>query len=165
MRDKAFYRTIFAIALPVAFQNLISQLVNLVDNMMVSSLGTAELAGVSQSNSITLFFQMSVLGIVGGSSVLISQYWGKKDETRIRQIFAIVLWIAMLLAVVAVTLICLVPRGVLSLVTNNATVIQTALPYFTLVCFSYLPFAASSALIGMLRSVEVVRVELLTAVV
>ena len=68
------------IALPSAFQGLVSLLVVLVDNVMVASLGDTVYAGVAQSNGATAFFIAVITGLVGGSSVLISQYWGKRDS-------------------------------------------------------------------------------------
>lgn len=165
VRERAFYRTIFTIALPSAFQGLISLLVVLVDNMMVASLGDTVLAGVSQSNVITAFFTATMTGLVGGSSVLISQYWGKKDMARIRRVFSIVSWTCLLVATVFVTVISILPRGVIGILVRDPAIIEAALPYLRLVCFSYLPYAVSASLVGMLRSVEVVRITLYTTVV
>lgn len=164
VRERAFYRTIFTIALPSAFQGLISLLVVLVDNMMVASLGDTALASVAQSNGVTAFFTATITGLVGGSSVLISQYWGKKDMAPIRRVFAIVTWICLGVAALFVALISLFPSGVLGLLVRDETIIHTALPYFTLVCWSYIPYAISAALVGMLRGVEIVRVTLYTTV-
>ena len=164
VKDRAFYRTILRIALPSAFQGFISLFVVLVDNMMVASLGDTVLAGVAQSNGITAFFTAAVSGLVGGSSVLISQYWGKKDMDRIRRIFAIVTWMCLGVAAIFLTVILIIPGGVLRLLVSDGAIIEAALPYFRLVCWSYLPYAISAALVGMLRSVEIVRVTLYTTV-
>lgn len=162
VREKAFYRTILTIALPSAIQGVISMFVVLVDNMMVASLGDTVYAGVAQANSATAFFTATITGLVGGSSVLIAQYWGKNDTARIKRVFAIVSWICMLTGILFAAVISLAPGGVLSLLTSEAAVIDAGLPYFRLVCWSYLPMALSMALVGMLRSVEVVRVTLYT---
>lgn len=159
-RDRDFYRTLFAIALPAAFQSLITQLVNLADNAMVGRLGTAALAGVNQSFSITNLFNMTVLGLISGSSVLISQYWGRRDTQRIKQVFGIVLKIVFILSLAVSGLIMLMPERILGAVTDQPSVIAAAAPYFSLVCLSYIPFAVSQALIGMLRAVEIVKIAL-----
>ncbi|HML49051.1 MAG TPA: MATE family efflux transporter [Clostridia bacterium] len=165
VREKAFYRNLVTLAVPSAIQGFMSLLVVQADNMMVSSLGETVLAGVGQSNSATAFFTAMVMGMTSGSAVLISQYWGKNDQARIRRIFAIVSQICVTLALLAVLLIRLWPRAVLGVFTNEQSVIEAALPYFTLVCFSYLPFSLTTALVGMLRSVEVVRVTLYITVI
>ena len=165
VREKAFYKTLMTLAVPSAIQGFMSLLVVQADNVMISSLGKTVLAGVGQSNSATAFFTAMVAGMTSGSAVLISQYWGKNDQARIRRIFAMVSQICVALAALAIVLIRLWPRAVLSVFTSEPAVIKAALPYFTLICFSYLPFALSTALVGMLRSVEVVRVTLYITVV
>ena len=170
-RDRDFYRTIFKIAIPSAFQSLITLLVVLVDNMMVSHLGGGEnsfaLAAVSQVNSITAFYTATLMGLVGGSAVLISQYWGKRDMERIKRVFSIVMMICVSLSVLVVLAARLFPTQILSLVIKRteADVFPLAQKYFALVCLSYLPYALSNSLVGMLKSVEVVRVTLYIAIV
>ena len=88
MIQKGFYRNILRLSLPAAFQALMSLLVVMVDNLMVSRLDSQgfNLAAVSQSNSITNFVNASLTRLAGGSIVLISQYGGKKNLARIRPI-------------------------------------------------------------------------------
>ena len=90
VKDKQFYRSLFIVALPAAFQGLISMGVNMLDNLMVGALGDVTLASVSLANQATTLFTFLVNGIGGGAAVLISQYWGKKDYDRIRRIFGVV---------------------------------------------------------------------------
>ena len=44
--DKQFYKSLFAIALPIMFQNLVNSFVNMVDTVMIGRLGTVEIAAV-----------------------------------------------------------------------------------------------------------------------
>lgn len=164
VRDRSFYQTILRIALPTAFQAIVSFLVVLADNMMVATLGDTVYAGVVQANGATGFFTATITGLIGGSSVLIAQYWGKKDTIRIKRIFAIVSWICLGLAAVFTVFIVAMPTGVLGLLTSDKRVIDAALPYMTLICWSYLPYALSTALVGMLRSVEIVKITLYTTI-
>ena len=94
IRDREFYRTILRISLPAALQALVSFLVVVADDVMVSKLpdGAAAQAAVAQVNSITAFYTATLTGLVSGSAVLIAQYWGKRDMARIRRIFAVVMW-------------------------------------------------------------------------
>ena len=170
-RDRDFYRTIFKIAIPSAFQSLITLLVVLVDNMMVARLGGGEnsfaLAAVSQVNSITAFYTSTLLGIVGGSAVLISQYWGKKDIARIKRVFSIVMMLCVGLSLLVFAAAKLFPETILSLVIKRteADVFPLAMQYFSIVVFSYIPYALTHSLVGMLKSVEVVKVTLYISLV
>jgi len=162
VRDKQFYRSLLRIAAPAALQGFISILVVQADNIMVSSLGDTVFAAVGQVNSATAFFMAAVGGLTGGSSVLISQYWGRKDHSRIADVFAILTQLCLALGILAISLVWLSPRGILGSLVKSEDIIEAGLPYLKLVCLSYLPLALSTALIGMLRSVQVVAVALYT---
>ena len=168
IRDREFYKTILRISLPAAFQSLVSFLVVVADDVMVSKLpnAVAAQAAVSQVNSITAFYTATLTGLVSGSSVLISQYWGKKDMARIRRIFSVVLWFCALVSLIFVALARLIPEPIIHLVigAGEADVVALALEYFSIACWTYIPFAITTSLIGMLRSIEVVRITLVTTV-
>jgi Na+-driven multidrug efflux pump len=168
VRDRDFYRTIFKIAVPAALQSLISFLVVVADDVMVSALpyGVKAQAAVSQVNSITAFYTATILGLVSGSSVLISQYWGKHDMVRIKRIFSIVTLFCLGLSLIFVAAAVFFPRSVVGIVlaSGDQEVVSLALSYFSVACFTYIPFAVTSALVGMLRTIEVVRITLYTAI-
>ena len=168
IRDREFYKTILRISLPAAFQSLVSFLVVVADDVMVSKLpnAVAAQAAVSQVNSITAFYTATLTGLVSGSAVLISQYWGKKDMARIRRIFSVVLWFCALVSLAFVALAKLLPEQIVHLVVSaeETDVVALALEYFSIACWTYIPFAITTALVGMLRSIEVVRITLATTV-
>lgn len=166
VKDKSFYKQLFRLSLPAAFQSAISLLVVMADNVMVTRTGENALSAVSQSNTLTTFVTAMLTGLATGSVVLISQYWGKKDLKRIRTICATVLSVCLLAALISVLLITLFPQTLLNLVINKSetAVISLALSYLPIVCFSYLPQAATAAMVAMLKGVEVVKVTLYTTV-
>ena len=169
VKDKGFYKTIFLVSLPAALQSLISFLVVIADNVMVSFVedGVNAQAAVSQVNSITTFYTATILGVVGGSAVLISQYWGKNDIIQIKKIFSVVMRFSLGVALVFVALGIICPRAIVSLMVgkDSTAVTEYAVTYFRIVCFSWLPYAICYTLVGMLRCVEVVKVALYTSVV
>ena len=63
--DKKFYGMLTAIALPVAFQSLLSLSVVMLDNIMVGSLGETALASVALANQITVLFTFFIRGMSG----------------------------------------------------------------------------------------------------
>ena len=82
--SKAFYKMVFAIALPMIVQNTITSFVNLLDNIMVGQLGTAEMSGVSVVNQLIFIFNLTVFGISTGAGVFTSQFFGSKDMQGVR---------------------------------------------------------------------------------
>ena len=62
--DKAFYRFVLAIAVPIMLQNGITNFVNMLDNIMVGRIGTAAMTGVSVSNLLIFVFNLCIFGAV-----------------------------------------------------------------------------------------------------
>ncbi len=162
VKDKQFYRQILALSLPAAFQSALSLLVVMADNVMVTRTGAYALSAVAQSNAITTFVTAGLNGLATGAVVLISQYWGKRDMKRIKTICSVA---CLLFAVLCIIAVRLFPRSLLRLVINagETQVIDLAMQYLPIVAFSYLPYALTTAMVGMLKGVEVVRVTLYAA--
>ncbi|MBE6891281.1 MAG: MATE family efflux transporter [Ruminococcaceae bacterium] len=158
VKDKDFYKTLAKLALPVALQQLISLCVVMLDNVMVASLGDLALSSVSQANQVTVFFTFIVRGVSGGAALMISQYWGKKDVERIKQIFAVIFQVTGFIAVAVNIFVFFCPELVLRFFTNDADIIVSAQGYIKIVSFSYLLFALADTFAAMLRCVEIVKI-------
>ncbi|MBQ7917145.1 MAG: MATE family efflux transporter [Firmicutes bacterium] len=157
-RDKSFYRSLFALAVPVALQNLITFSVNFADNLMVGALGDAAVSGVYMGNQIQTLLQMVSGGIEGALLILAAQYWGKKDTGSIRKIVAIGVQFSVIFGVL-ITLICsLFPRGILRVFSSADSVIDAGAQYLQIVCLSYLFFCVTQSLIAAMRSIEVAKI-------
>ena len=85
--DKAFYKKVFAVALPIMLQNGISNFVSLLDNIMVGRLGTEQMSGVSIVNQLIFVFFLCLFGAVGGTGIFTAQYAGQKNDEGIRHTF------------------------------------------------------------------------------
>ena len=62
--DKAFYKRTLAVAVPMMIQNTITNLVNLLDNLMVGSLGTEQMSGVAIVNMFIFVFNLAIFGAI-----------------------------------------------------------------------------------------------------
>lgn len=82
--DRSFYKTVLTVALPIILQNFITNLVNMLDNVMVGSLGTEQMSGVAIVNQIIFVFNLCIFGSFSGAGVFASQYFGKGDMDGIR---------------------------------------------------------------------------------
>ena len=67
--DKAFYKRLFVIMLPIMIQNGITNFVNMLDNIMVGQVGTAQMTGVSITNQLSFIFNLCIFGVVGGAGI------------------------------------------------------------------------------------------------
>ena len=162
VKDKNFYKTILRLSLPAAFQSLISLLVLMADNIMVSRYNASALAAVSQANSVSTFISAALTGLGSGGIVLIAQYWGKRDKQAVKRVLAVVALVCVCVGLISLLVIQCFPRAVLSLVLdkNEIELTNLALDYIRIVCISFLPYALTCALIATLKGVEIVRVTL-----
>jgi len=90
-KDRSFYKQVARIAVPVALQGLITTGVNMMDTIMVGAVGETELSAVSLANQFITIFHIFCMGIGMGASVLVSRYYGMKDENSLKKTVAIML--------------------------------------------------------------------------
>ena len=87
--DRAFYSHTLRIAVPIIIQNCITNFVNLLDNVMVGSLGTEAMSGVSIVNQFIFIFNLAIFGAVSGAGIFTAQYSGIGDTEGVRNTFRI----------------------------------------------------------------------------
>ena len=83
--DRNFYRRVFAILMPILIQNVITNFVSMLDNIMVGQVGTEPMSGVAIVNQLIFVFNLCALGGVSGAGILTAQFYGKGDQEGIRQ--------------------------------------------------------------------------------
>ena len=83
-KDTQFYKRVFRLALPIAAQSLITIGVNMLDTIMVGSLGASALSATSLANSFISIYQIFCMGLGMGASVLVSRYWGMKISFKMQ---------------------------------------------------------------------------------
>ncbi|MBE5796420.1 MAG: MATE family efflux transporter [Clostridiales bacterium] len=105
--DKAFYRTVMVILLPLVVQQGITSFVNMLDTLMVGSLGEETLCAVGVVNQILMVFNLTIFGGLSGVSIFGSQFAGKKDVDGMRQSFRTKLYFGTAVCVLGITLLVL----------------------------------------------------------
>ena len=95
---------VLAIAVPIMVQNGITNLVNLLDNIMVGRLGTEQMSGVSIVNQLIFVYNICIFGGVSGAGIFTAQYFGQKDSEGVRYTFRFKLWMTSILTVGAILL-------------------------------------------------------------
>ena len=141
----------------IAAQNIVVYGVNLLDNIMIGRLGEASevaLSGVFIVNQIQFLLQMICVGIADGVSVLVSRYWGEKNIPGIKKACACSMHFAVAASLVMMAAVYAFPHGVLSLFSDKPYVIEEGVKYMLIVAPTYVFFAATQVLLGVLRSVE-----------
>ncbi len=92
--DRAFYKSVLMIALPIMIQNGFTNFVNLLDNLMVGRIGTDQMSGVAIVNQLLFVFNLTIFGALSGAGIFIAQYYGSGDKENMRNVFRMKLLIA-----------------------------------------------------------------------
>ncbi len=158
VKEKSFYNTFFKLTLAIALQNVIVFGVNLADNIMIGAYNETAMSGIALVNQIQFLLQMIITGVSEGVVVLASRAWGRKDIDEIKKVSSIGMLLACALAALLMIFVNLFPYWTLSLLTNDAAVIESGVRYMHIVSISYIFFAITNVLLASFRSVETVKV-------
>ena len=156
--DKAFYRKVLAIALPIILQNGITNFVSLLDNIMVGQVGTIQMSGVAIVNQLLFVFILCVFGAVSGAGIFTAQFFGKGDHQGIRQTFRFKLIVAALITVLGVGLFLGASEPLISLYLQGDVTPEEAektlshgRDYLHIMLIGLLPFAIATVYSSTLR--------------
>lgn len=117
--DKALYKRIFIFAIPIMIQQGITHFVNMLDNVMVGTVGQAQSTGVAVSNQLMFVFNLCVFGAISGAGIFTAQYFGKGDFEGVKQTFRFKIIFCVLLAAVGIALFCLKGENLIMLYLNK----------------------------------------------
>lgn len=161
--DRIFLEKSFRIALPVAMQGMLNTIVNLVDTMMIGTLGETTIAAVGLANKVFFVFSLLVFGIVSGSGVLAAQYWGNNDVRNIRKVLGLALSLALGGAFLFLIPAAVCPALVMRIFTVSPETIRIGSSYLVIAAMSY-PFTAfTNVYVAMLRAVGQVKLPVATS--
>ena len=156
--DRAFYRRLFTVMLPILTQNLITNFVNLLDNVMVGQVGTEPMSGVAIVNQLLFVFNLCIFGGLAGAGIFTAQFFGKNDNKGVADTFRGKLYIA--LGVLAVAFFVFIGFGeelILSFIHEGqenldmAATLAYGKDYLRIMLLQLLPFAVMQIYAGTLR--------------
>lgn len=157
LRDSTFLRKAVTIALPVAMQGMLNTIVNLVDTMMIGTLGETTIAAVGLANKVFFVFSLLVFGVVSGSGILAAQYWGNKDLKNIHKVLGLGVLIALAGSLCFVIPAEVNPQMVMRIFTASEGAISVGAAYLVIAAASYPFTAVSMTYVSMLRAVGQVK--------
>ena len=154
---KEFYKAALIVALPIMVQNGLTSCVNLLDNLMVGSLGTESMTAVSIANQLLFVYQLTVFGGVSGAGIFTAQFYGKGDDDGVRYTMRFKLIVTALLAFAAAALFLTNGGALMELflhedeVTDLALCRTEAIAYLQIMLFTVFPFALTQTYGDTLR--------------
>ncbi len=169
--DKNFYRKAFLILLPIIIQNTVTNVVSLLDNVMVGRVGTLPMSAVAIVNQLLFIFNLCIFGGLAGAGIFSAQYAGADDHAGVRHCFRAKLYIGAAMLGVAFLVFLLAPKPLISMYLAESTspadaeaTIGYALQYLAIMLAGLLPFAISQAYGSTLRELGETRLPMIASV-
>jgi len=119
--DKAFYKMVLAVAVPIMIQNGITNFVGLLDNIMVGQVGTEQMSGVAIVNQLLMVYYLCVFGGLAGAGIFTAQYFGQKSDEGIRHTFRYKFWMALILTAGAIFLFLFAGEHLIQMYLNGSS--------------------------------------------
>lgn len=156
MREKStgFYKSLIVLALPLLLQNLMNSAVSATDTLMLGYVGQSQLAASSLAGNLHFLVNMFIYGIGSGSSVLIAQYWGRKDYDTIEHTIGIALRYTLAIGFLFTVAALFFPAQVMRIYTTDAPLIDYGIQYLRIVGCGYLLNTFTQVYISAQRAME-----------
>ncbi len=162
--DADSFKRLLVLALPIAAQNMVQTLLNMVDTLMIGQLGETAIAAVALSNQVFFLLMLLLFGISSGSAVFTAQFWGKRDLQGIHRALGMALILGLSGAVLFTAAAQLAPAFILGIFSSDQEVINAGVPYLRIASVSYMFTAGTIIFQGVLRSTGVVKLPLFLSV-
>lgn len=156
--DKAFYKSVLTLLIPIIIQQFITSFVSLLDNVMVGSLGTEAISAASIANQVMMVFNLAVFGGMSGVSIFGAQFFGKGDMDGMRHTFRFKLFFGALVSAAAIVIYLLFGEGFIDSFLKGesnggdlALTLKSGCSYLYIMLWGLPPFALVQIYAGTLR--------------
>ena len=170
--DKHFYSRVVAIVLPMIIQNTVTNLVNLLDNIMVGRVGTLEMSAVAIVNQLIFVFTLCVFGGIAGAGIFSTQYAGAGDVNGMRHCFRAKMIIGLLMFLICGAIFFAFSEQLISIYLAEDTSAQDAAitlgfatKYLKIMIIGLLPFAISQVYSSTLREMGETRLPMTASII
>lgn len=155
--NKAFYKRVAVIALPIIFQQLLIASVQLVDNLMVGQLGESSINAVTVVNQLNFVVMIVTFGLMGGAGIFTAQYFGAKKHEELKMSFRYKVVAAIFLSLTAFILFSLFGQIMIGWFTTSSSTLLLGMDYLTIMKYGVLPFIVSMAISSTFRETGTTR--------
>ena len=170
--DRAFYRRIAGVAVPIVIQNTITNFVSLLDNIMVGQTSTVQMSGVAIVNQLMFIFNLCIFGAMAGAGIFTAQFHGSGDQEGIRRTFRFKFLAGLLIGIGGIALFYFAGTPLLSLYlqsdsdpTERAQTLHYGLAYLRMMLWGLLPFALANAYSSTLRETGQTKVPMTAGII
>lgn len=156
--NRVFYQRLIAVAGPILVQNVITNFVSLLDNIMVGQVGTEPMSGVAIVNQLIFVFNLCIFGALSGPGIFSAQFYGKGDLEGVRNSIRAKIYLGLGIAAVCAAVFLTAGDQLISLFLHEGSedldLTATLLygrNYLRIMLIQLLPFAITQSYSGTLR--------------
>ena len=156
--DRVFYGRVLTVVLPIIVQNTLTNVVSLLDNIMVGQVGTLPMSGVAIVSQLLLVYYLSIWGSTAGAGIFGAQFFGRGDMEGVKHTFRFKLIIASALSLCALALFGFYGRTLITSYIAADTspadaelTVHYALDYLEIMMVGLIPFGLTQCYAGTLR--------------
>ncbi len=156
--DRAFYKRVIAILIPIVIQNTFTNAVSLVDNVMVGRIGEIEMSAVAIVNQLLFVFNLCIFGGLSGIGIFTAQFAGAKDSAGVRRTIRAKNYLSLAMLILGLIIFIAIPVPLLKLYIAEDTspadaelMLTHALDYLYIMLIGLAPFAISQVYGSTLR--------------
>jgi putative MATE family efflux protein len=169
--DRAFYGRVIAILLPIVIQNTVTNVVSLLDNVMVGAVGTLQMSAVAIVNQLLFIFYLCIFGGLAGAGIFSAQFAGAGDNEGIKNCLRMKLYIAAAMVALALAVFLLIPDPLISMyfaegtsASDASATLTYAKDYLFIMLIGILPFGISQAYGSSLRELGETKIPMVASV-
>ena len=144
--------------IPILIQNVITNFVSLLDNIMVGKLGTEQMSGVAIVNQLVFVFALCIFGGISGAGIFTTQFYGSHDDEGIRHTIRVKIYIALLATALFMAAFIFYGDRLISFFLHEgeegldlAATLDFGKQYMSIILIQMLPFALMQVYSGTLR--------------
>ncbi len=170
--DKAFYARVFAIVIPIMIQNTITNVVSLLDNVMVGRVGTLQMSAVAIDNQLLFVFNLCIFGGLAGAGIFATQFAGAGDSAGVRHCFRLKLMVGFAMLVIASIVFIALPEQLVSLYlakdtspADAAATLNFGLDYLRVMVVGLVPFTLSQVYSSTLRELGETKIPMISSII
>ncbi len=162
---KILTKRLFAIALPIMLQNLLSSSLSFLDTLMIGQLGHEQIAAVGIANQVYFLISLFFFGVASGTSIFLSQYYGSKEYEKMKRTMSFATTCCVIGAILMSLFSYFYPDTIIHFFSTDPPVVEAGRIYMRIVAPSYV-FAAISATLSIgFRSINKANTPLLISLV
>ena len=158
MSNKTIYKRALKLAVPMMIQNGITNMVSLIDNVMVGSLGTEAMTAVSIVGQLIFVFNLAIFGGLSGPGIYGAQFYGQNNIEGVRNTFRIKQWICGFCLLIGLSVFIFKGEALIGLylhgesdIVDPVMTMKYAKQYLTIMLGGLLPFAVTQIYASSLR--------------